>query len=224
MKRHALALLALVNVALALVLAVLWLEPDGSLRDAHWQAPEPVKSDYVQMLPRLPERSSVDTSRFLALLERPLFSMTRRPPPPPPPPPPPVSPPPVDHFASAKLYGAFAGENTGGVILQIFGKTRRLRLNESVDGWILKSIQGRMVTFTRNGETRMLQLSRAAVAAYSGLAMPVSVAPTAPAPNALAEAAALAAATPPPPPPPNAVAVPTSANPQPAPRRSLFGP
>ena len=220
MKRHALTLLALVNTALALGLTALWFDPDGSLRNAHWQAPEPVKSDYLQMLPRLPERTSVDTSRFLVLLERPLFSMTRRPPPPPPPPAPPAPPPPVDHLATAKLYGAFAGENTGGVIQQIFGKNRRLRLNETVDGWVLKSTQGRNATFTRNGETRVLQLSRSAVSTYSGLAAPVPP-PAPPVPHALEQAAALAAA----PPPPNAVpSPPPPATAQPAPRRSLFGP
>ena len=82
MKRHVLTLLLLTNAALVLVLAFLWLAPDGSLRNVRWEPPVPVTSDYLQMLPVLPERSRVDTSRFMALLERPLFSLTRRPPPP----------------------------------------------------------------------------------------------------------------------------------------------
>lgn len=232
MKRHALGILVLLNVGLACVLAALWLEPDGTVRNARWQAPAPIQSNYLEMLPVLPERSAVDTSQFLALLERPLFSMTRRPPPPPPPPQPPAPPPPVDHLATAKLYGAFAGENTGGVILQISGKTRRLRLNEALDGWVLQAIQPRSVTLTRNGETRVLQLSRAAVSTYSGVAQPVVTPTPLPAPppqglaQAQAQAAALAAttatapvATPPLPPAANPSPAPAS-----APRRSLFGP
>ena len=86
MKRHVLTLLLLTNAALVLVLAFVWLAPDRSLRNVRWEPPVPVTSDYLQMLPVLPERSRVDTSRFMALLERPLFSLTRRPPPPAPPP------------------------------------------------------------------------------------------------------------------------------------------
>ena len=176
MKRHVLTLLLLTTAALVLVLAFLWLAPDGSLRNVRWEPPVPVTSDYLQMLPVLPERSRVDTSRFMALLERPLFSLTRRPPPPAPPP---VAEVPPDNLSTARLSGIFTGAGTGGAIIHIAGKNRRVRLNESVDGWVLQAIQGRSVTFASGGQTRVLQLPRAALSTYSGQALPADTPPAA---------------------------------------------
>ena len=215
MKRHVLAVLALINMALVAALAALWLNPDGSLRNARWIAPAAIKNDYLQMLPPLPERSAVDTSRFLALLERPLFQATRRPPPPPPPPSAVVEAP-VDNLSTAQLSGVVAGEHTASIILTIAGKARRVRLNESVDGWILQSIQGRSVTFSAGGQTRVLQLPRAAMTTFSGAALPVPVPLAQP----------VAPAVPPPAPVTQSVNVapaPSGAAPT-APRRPRFGP
>ena len=176
MKRHALTMLVVINVALAVVLAALWLNPDGSLRNTHWAAPVSIKNDYLQMLPSLPERQPIDTNRFLALLERPLFQLTRRPPPPPPPPTAVVQAP-VDNLSTAQLSGVVAGDGSASIIITMAGKARRVRLNESVDGWALQSIQGRSVTFAGGGQTRTLQLPRAAVTSSSGAALPVQAAP-----------------------------------------------
>lgn len=177
MKKYALHILLVLNGGLALCLAWLWVTPDGSLRNVRWQAPEPQTTDFAAMMPPLPGVSSADTSQFIAMLDRPLFSATRRPPPPPPPPQPEEAPP-VDNLSSARLSGVFVGEGTGGIILQIAGKFRRARLNEAVDGWTLKSIQGRDVTFTKGGQRRVLQLPRAALTTYTGMA------PAAPSPAA----------------------------------------
>lgn len=228
MKRHALTMLLVINVALAVVLAALWLNPDGSLRNTHWAAPVPIKNDYLQMLPFLPERQPIDTNRFLALLERPLFQLTRRPPPPPPPPTAVVQAP-VDNLSTAQLSGVVAGDGSASIIITMAGKARRVRLNESVDGWALQSIQGRSVTFAGGGQTRTLQLPRAAVTSSSGAALPASPLPmpaAPPAPSAVIESPApiAAQATP----LPTAVTPPASAaaadaTPKP-PRRSRFGP
>ena len=177
MKRYAMPVLGVLNVALLAVLASLWLSPDGSLRNARWIAPVPVTNDYLQMLPALPERESVDTNRFLALLERPLFQLTRRPPPPPPPPSAAAAPEAVDNLSTAQLSGVVAGEKTASIIITMAGKARRVRLNDSVDGWMLQSIQGRSVTFSSGGQTRVLQLPRAAVTSSSGSTLPVPVTP-----------------------------------------------
>lgn len=177
MKRHTLLLLTLLNVALAAVLAWLWFDPKGGLRNTHWQPPPAQKIDFAAMVPALPPIGPTDTSQFIAMLDRPLFSVTRRPPPPPPP---------VevqDNLSSAKLYGIYAGEGSGGVILQIAGKNRRLRLHESIEGWTLQSIQGRVATFSRNGAQRQLQLLRAKLDAYTGAPLPPP--PTQPAPAPL---------------------------------------
>lgn len=234
MKRNALTLLVALNVVLVLVLAALWLHRDGSVRNVRWQAPKPITSDYLQMLPVLPERTRVDTARFMSWLERPLFSVTRRPPPPPPPPSPSTPPAPVDTLADAKLLGVAENGQTGAVILHIGGKSRRVRLNEMVDGgWVLRTVQARSATFDNAGQTRTLQLVRAAVSTYTGAVIPVSAPPAPPPPPAVpvalsqAAAAANAAVS-------NSAAVAnvvsetaTSVSPAPqpsTPRRSRFGP
>ena len=84
MKRYSLHLLLCVNAILALVLLWMWISPDGTLRNVRWQPPEPRKSDVAGLLPVLPAVGTADTRAFIAMLERPLFSATRRPPPPPP--------------------------------------------------------------------------------------------------------------------------------------------
>ena len=225
MKRNALTLLVALNVVLVLVLAALWLHRDGSVRNVRWQAPKPITSDYLQMLPVLPERTRVDTARFMSWLERPLFSVTRRPPPPPPPPSPSTPPAPVDTLADAKLLGVAENGQTGAGILHIGGKSRRVRLNEMVDGgWVLRTVQARSATFDNAGQTRTLQLVRAAVSTYTGAVIPVSAPPAPPPPPAVpvalsqAAAAANAAAQSVPPAPPVSPAPQTSTT-----RRPIFG-
>ena len=117
MKRHLLSILAFACLGLAVLLAGQWINRQGQLRNTHWQAPAPLTTNYLEMLPLLPEPARVPTSRFMALLERPLFSETRRPPPPPPPPPPPV---PVDILSNAQLSAIYAGEQ---LIGGMFGLT-----------------------------------------------------------------------------------------------------
>lgn len=186
LKRYVLPLLVLINLALAGVLAWLWFTPEGELKNTHWDRPSAQKSDFASMMPPLPVIAPADTGQFMALLDRPLFSLTRRPPPPPPPPAPP---PPVDHLSTAKLMGIVDGGTTGGIIINIAGANRRVRLNEQVDGWVVKSVQGRQVTFNRGGETRTLQLQRSKVSTYTGAAMPAPAQPTAAQPGQPIEAA-----------------------------------
>jgi len=173
MKRHLLSILAFACLGLAVLLAGLWINRQGQLRNTHWQAPAPLATNYLEMLPLLPEPARVPTSRFMALLERPLFSETRRPPPPPPPPAPPV---PVDVLSNAQLSAIYAGEQLTGVIINVNGKNRRVRLNESVDGWVLRSVQGRVATFDYGGQQRQLQLMRAKVGTSAG-GKPLNAAP-----------------------------------------------
>jgi len=213
MKRYALHIIVAINLGLALVLAAMWFQRDGSLRHTRWIPPSARTMDLAGLLPALPGVVSADTSQFIAMLDRPLFSPTRRPPPPPPPP---QAEAPPDHLSTAKLSGTYAGDGVGGVIISIDGKSRRVLLNQAVEGWTLKSVQGRSVTFARGGETRTLQLSKAAVTTYSGLPQasnsnPVAAAaprPTAPAESAAAAGAAQGGGT---------------ASPRPAPRATFGG-
>lgn len=203
MKRHALRVLLLLNAGLALLLLWMWVSPDGAIRNIHWQPPEPRKVDLEGLVPVVPAVGSTDTRAFVAMLDRPLFSGTRRPPPPPPPPA--ANEPPPDNLSSARLSGVYSGEGQGGVIIQVAGKQRRLRLNDNVDGWVLTSIQDRVVTFGRGGEVRTLLLPRAAVTVYSGAPLPASA------------GAPRGAAQPPAPPPGGA------GEPLPPSRRATFG-
>lgn len=168
MKRYALHILLFVNAALALVLLWMWISTDGTVRNVHWQPPEPRRSDIDGLLPALPAVGSADTRRFVAMLDRPVFSSTRRPPPPPPPPAASAPPPPPDNLATATISGVYAGGGQGGIIILVAGKQRRMRMNDNIDGWVLSSIQDRVVSFTRGGEVRTLLLPRASVTAYSG--------------------------------------------------------
>ena len=169
MKRYVPHFLGLLNVGLVLALLWLWFTPTGALRNVHWQPPQAQKTDFSTMIPVLSGIVSPDTSRFIAMLDRPLFSMTRRPPPPPPPV---AAEPVVDNLTTARLLGVFQGAQGGGIILHIAGKDRRVRVNELVDGWTVQTIQGRDVIFARSGKTRTLTLSRAALTAYTGAPIP----------------------------------------------------
>ena len=55
MKRHLLSFLALVCLGLTALLAGLWINPQGQLRNTHWRAPAPLATNYQEMLPLLPE-------------------------------------------------------------------------------------------------------------------------------------------------------------------------
>lgn len=216
MRRAALPLLVILNVALLGFLAWAWFTPDGQPRNMHWQPPEPVKVDLKSLLPALPGPGQADTSQFLGMLERPLFSPTRRPPPPPPPPKVEV-PEPVNRFAQAKLTGVFEGAGMGGIIINYDGKDRRVPLNGTLDGWKLQSVTGAQATFSQRGQTRVVQLQRATLTTYTG--MPQNRAPAAP-PQPLARGGAAGSS------PPSAAVAPDAAAtnaPAPPPRRPVFG-
>lgn len=162
MRRVALPLLVILNTGLLCLLAWVWFTPDGQLRGMRWQSPAPVKVDLQALLPPLPGQGQADTSQFLGMLERPLFSPTRRPPPPPPPPKAEV-PEPVNRFAQAKLTGVFEGAGVGGIIINYDGKDRRVPLNGTLDGWKLQSVTGAQAIFSQSGQTRAVPLQRAAL-------------------------------------------------------------
>ena len=86
MKQHTIRVLIALSLVLLLALAWLWFDTDGKPRNVHWQPPSPHKPDFAGMIPPLPQQDPADLNRFVATLERPLFSPSRRPPPPPPPP------------------------------------------------------------------------------------------------------------------------------------------
>lgn len=198
MKRYVIRILGVTGALLALVFAWMWLGFDGKPRNVHWLPPEPHKPDFASMVPTLPQQDPADLNRFVATLERPLFSPNRRPPPPPPPPVVAAPPPPPDPLASIHLFGVFSGEEgTGGIIARIDGKPKRVMVEQKIGAWTVKSIDNRDVTLVRGAETRVLKLVHARA--------PASVAA---APDGRAAAAAAAA---PPAVPAEGVAPPPSA-------------
>lgn len=163
MKNPVIGMLIAANVLLVLALTAMWVDPQGQVRHTHWVRPDPIQSDYMEMLPGLPSRAPVRTDVFLTVLERPIFSSTRRPPPPPPPP---VPIPPPDLLANAQVVGVFSdGGDSGGAIVRIDGKGRRIRLGESISGWRLASVKERSAVFSSGGQTRELMLVRSKVGA-----------------------------------------------------------
>ena len=165
MRRFVLPLLIAANAIFAATLVSMWVTPKGQWRNVLWQAPEAKDADVSSGLPSATQTLAIENSRVVVLMDRPLFALTRRPPPPPPPPP--VAAPP-DTLSSARVVAVYAGPGGGGVVLNLGGKSRRVRLNENVDGWTLQSIDGRSATFTSSGQSRALQLGRAALTTSSG--------------------------------------------------------
>lgn len=155
MKRYTFHILLLVIALLIGILAAMWFHRDGSLRNIHWQPPQAQTQDFVSMVPTLPVRKQADTSRFLAMLERPLFSPTRRPPPPPPPPAPVEV---QEPLPNVHLYGLYGGDSNGGAIVRVDGKNLRVQLNESINGWKLSAIGERSITLRRGARSRSIDL------------------------------------------------------------------
>lgn len=204
MRQNILRVLIAAIIVLVLALAWLWLDPRGKPRNVHWQAPEPHKPDFASMIPPLPQQDPADLNRFVSILERPLFSPSRRPPPPPPPPVIAPPPPPPDPLASIHLFGTFSGsEGGGGIIARIDGKPKRVRVNENIGAWVVQSVSSRNVTLTRGGETRTLTLVHARAPVAAAAPVPVTARSSGPNPEAAANVAAPpaapVAATPPPP-------------------------
>ncbi len=108
---------------------------------------------------------TIPLSKLSMTRDRPIFSPSRRPPP--------LSVAPViaKRVESAKpaepesppfiLVGTVSGEDSGIAVLveQSTENTVRLRVNESHQGWTLRSIQGREVTLLKSGKSNVLALA-----------------------------------------------------------------
>lgn len=172
MERYVIRILWTLNIIAGLMLAWLWFTPDGAMRNVRWVPPEPQKPNFAAMVPELPAAAHVDTTRFVAVLDRPLFSPSRRPPPPPPPP---AAAPPPDPLANIQLFGVFVGAEGGGILARVDGKNRRVTMNDTIGAWKIKSIKDRDVTLVSGSETRVLHLSHAKhVVPQAQLAAPVA--------------------------------------------------
>lgn len=173
--------LLLLILLLAGGLAWMWFDQHAQLRNLAWVAPKALPPD-IKVPAGPPKAGAVadEASLYAAVLDRPLFAPDRRPPPPPAPPAPP---PPPDPLANIQIHGIFSGANAG-ILARVDGKLRRIKINETIGPWTLKSIDGRDVTFAQGEENRKLRL------AYARLDAPIpqaaaANAPAAPAPSAV---------------------------------------
>lgn len=153
MKITAARTLTLLTLALCAALANLWLDRQGYWRNISWAAPAAIAPELKAPAQLLPGNGTASVS-YASIQERPLFAPDRRPPPPPAPPAPP------DPFASIQIQGIFSGVNAG-ILARVDGKVRRVKINETVGAWTLKSIEGRNITFTQGAQTRQLPLAYA---------------------------------------------------------------
>lgn len=175
--------LLLLTLLLAAGLAWLWFDEHAQARHLAWVAPKALAPD-IKVPTAAPRPSASNPAPFSAILERPVFAPDRRPPPPPAAP---IPPPPPDPLANIQIHGIFSGASAG-VLARVDGKLRRIKINESIGPWTLKSIEGRDVTFTQGEQNRQLRL------AYARLNTPLPPATTtktnpAPAPNPVANLA-----------------------------------
>jgi hypothetical protein len=143
------------NVLLAALLGWLWLGPAGPGRGIHWTAPPALKPDLGTASAAAIGQDDADTARFMAILDRPLFSTTRRPAP-------------VvakgagpDPMQGIHLFGLFTGPDGGGALVRVDGRTRRLKRGEAVGDWSLQEVRSRDVVFARGPETRVVPLLQA---------------------------------------------------------------
>lgn len=162
MKRLSLLhLLLALNVVLLAAFLAQWFDDGANWREPHWSVPQSLAPDLSVAAPRLPRVHGADPAAFAALLDRPVFSPTRRPPVPPPvvvvaPPPPP---PPPDPLATAQLVGLYgSGSTAGGALIRLEGKVRRVVLGDAIAGWTLRTVGDREVRLERGAESKTLTL------------------------------------------------------------------
>ena len=130
-------------------------------------APQPPNAPAPQAMPSGNPLWTIPLSQLAATRDRPIFSPSRRPPPPV------VAapiyvPPTAPRVAKAEperppliLVGTIAGENDAIAVfvLQGTGTTVRLHTNDSHEGWVLRSVQGREATLQKGGASAVMALA-----------------------------------------------------------------
>ena len=235
MSKLATPLYLLAVALMALLLAALWLGPGPLAAWRQWQAPPAQAPNLDDVRTALLRANPAAAAAYPAVLDRPLLNPERR----------------AQAAAGAaaarapaptaieqvRLQGIVAGSALRGVMLEEQGKTRFVRVGESVGDWKLARLHDRQAVFVRGGQERTLEWQAPAAAAAPGAAAPSGAPGAAPttgaaptATNAAAGAAKPMAPAPPParvPPPPAAPATtapaPAAAASQPAPLGSFGG-
>jgi len=150
-RRYLIPALILANVALAGGLAWLWVSPDGQVRNVRWIPPAPIKP----VLTDAPLPSwSADLGSFMAALDRPLFSASRKPAPKPT-----DAPVVVDTLDNVRVLGLYSnGGTSGGALVRSEGKVVRLKQGDTLRGWTVKEVRPRELVMAREDELRTLDV------------------------------------------------------------------
>ena len=53
MRKSTVRILIFLNVVLACGLAWLWFDPDGKVKNIHWEAPAPRRADFASLVPSI---------------------------------------------------------------------------------------------------------------------------------------------------------------------------
>ena len=176
MKIGPLHILGLINLGLAGGLASYWVDQNGQpLKTLVWVAPAPVTPEIAGPVVPLGDPNAGNLNMYDSVVARPVFAPDRRPPPPPKPPAPPPPPPPPDPFASVELLGLFTGPNSG-VLAKVEGRTRRVKIKDTIGAWTLDSVAGREATFKQGEQERKLRLNYARLNEPVAVAKPATVA------------------------------------------------
>lgn len=127
-------------------IAALWLTGDKT-----WTPPgsRPIDSSLFDV-PAI-DYKHVAGEAFAEISARPIFSATRRPPPPEPVAEAENEP---DPFANVKVLGLFGSGGEGGVILQIDGRSKRVRHGEKLGSWVLHGVNGMSAQFIGSNGTQ----------------------------------------------------------------------
>lgn len=158
MNNLGLRLFLVLDALLLAALAWLWLDPASAApRSLAWQPPAAVAPELGAAATELPRVAAMDTRAFVATLDRPLFSPTRRPPPP-------KAAvdeaPAADALKDVRLVGLYTtADGRAGALLRNGAVVQRVALKEQIGGWTLHSVQDRAATLTRAGKSRVLELA-----------------------------------------------------------------
>ena len=165
-------ILAALNALALAGVAGLWVDPQGRIRNSQWTAPAAIQPELGTALKVENAQFSSDPAFYTASLERPLFSPDRRGAPVAAADKPTAT---SDTLSEARIFGLISGD-TPIVLMRSDGKTRSVRLNESLGDWSLTAVGDREATFTRGPETRVLRLEYAALATTASPGAGVSIA------------------------------------------------
>ena len=169
MKNLGVRLFLVLDALLLAALAWLWLDHRSAApRSLAWQPPAAIAPELGAATTELPRVAAMDTRAFIATLERPLFSPTRRPPPPKAAA---DDAPAADTLKDVRLLGLYTtADGRGGVLVKNGATVQRVALKEQVGGWTLTAVQDRRATLTRAGKSRVLELAIVRPAAPAGAA------------------------------------------------------